>query len=109
VQDWHRRWGGREYDVVLGIGCNGNKLLEKMLASPSANLNVLSGREREVSLGGGTKVIAEEYFVLWSIMTCSKCTISSSEEGWGSVGVHEQCMVEETQGEQTNCIGRDLL
>jgi hypothetical protein len=99
--------GGRAYEAVPGPGREGSDVLEKTLASGS--VDVSSGGVRGVGLGGGTKGTAMEYFVLWSSMTRSRCAISSTEEGQGSVGVHEQRVVEKTKGEHTNRIGMDLL
>lgn len=71
------------YDAVSGPA---GDALAKTLASAFVDvaIGVIRGR-----LGGGTKGTAREYFVLWRWMTRSKCAISSSEEGQGSMGVHE--------------------
>lgn len=79
--------GGRAYEAVLVLGREESDVLEKTLTSapaPACGIDVSIRGVREVPVGGGTKGIVREYFVLWSSMTRSKCAISSKEEGQGS-------------------------
>lgn len=74
--------------MVLEPGRDGSKESEKTLASARC-VDVSSAGTREVCLRGRTKGTAREYFVSWRFMTCSKCAISSSEEGQGSISGYE--------------------